>query len=72
MKDFLFRQFDKLLLFALVVFFSLLALHIIHDSKDQAVINWGMTLVSGAVGALLVLITGSISKASANPNVKPE
>ena len=67
MKEFLIHQFDKIILLALVVFFTGVALHIIHDSQDAATVNWSLTLVSGVVGALLTLIIGAIAKASGSP-----
>lgn len=68
MKEFLMRQTDKFILFALIIFFTFVALHIVHDVKDAATVNWSLTMVSGVVGSLLTLITGAISKANANPN----
>ena len=68
MNDFLMRQFDKLLLLVLIVFFTIVALCIIHWVHDPAVINWSMVLVSSVVSSLLTLITGAIAKSSANPN----
>ena len=72
MKDFLMRQFDKLLLFALILFFTGVALHIIHDTKDASTVNWSLALVSSVLGSLTTLITGAIAKATANPNTKIE
>ena len=74
MFEFFHRNFDKLILLFLVVFFTAIALHIIHDMPDSDSVNWSTSLVSGALGSLLTLITGNLLKSSRNPDnpVKPE
>ena len=57
-KDWFKQNSDKLILVTLVVFFTLIGLHMFHDHSDQADVNWVTGLVSSAVGALLILITG--------------
>ena len=68
MKDFLMRQFDKLVLLLLVVMSWGITLFVIFHTTDMVILAWALGLAGPVVGALLTLITGAIQKASANPN----
>lgn len=65
MNDFIKAQFDKLLLTFLVLVCLGTVLHLIHHTADASVVNWGLSLVSGVIGALLTLITGNVLKSTA-------
>ena len=61
------HNLDKLILLALIVFFTIVAYHIMHDMVDRDAVSWATGLVSGVVGALLTLITGNLLKSTRNP-----
>ncbi len=66
------QHFDKLLLVFLTVFFTCVALHIMHDQADAAVVNWSLALVSGVLGSLTTLITGAVIKHDSGKDDKPK
>jgi hypothetical protein len=55
------RNTDKLILMLLVLGFSFMALHVMHDGGDMEAREWITGLVAGAASALYVLITGGRS-----------
>jgi uncharacterized membrane protein len=63
MKEWLKTNGDKLILLGLTMFFTGIALHMVHDMADKEDLAWITGLVSSAVGALLILITGAAAKA---------
>ena len=68
MKDFLMRNFDKLLLTFLVMFFSLLTAFVMWRGAAESTIDWAAGLVTLAIGSLTTLITGNYLKSSRNPD----
>lgn len=66
---------DKILLYSLVVFTGLLTLHIIHHGAgDKNSLEWAENAFSTVLGALILILTGRISRADNGnaPVVKPE
>lgn len=54
---------DKILLFVLVILSGLMVLHMLHHGADHEAITWGEGLVSTFDGALIMVLTGRISRA---------
>jgi hypothetical protein len=52
-------NFDKLLLFFLLLIVLVLVLHMAHDKADASNIAWGREQAGTILGALLGLITGA-------------
>ncbi len=65
MKDWVIANTDKLILLAIMVFFTCVLLHVLHDGGDMEAREWATGIISGAAGALYILITG---KGKANDN----
>ena len=57
--DFVKQNFDKLVMLFLVLFFTGVTIHIMHDKGvDTAEIDWACGLVGGVVGSLTTLVVG--------------
>lgn len=59
MKAFIIQQFDKLLLTGLLLLFTAVMLHVIHNAGDAKALDWAANAFSALLGALLGLITGA-------------
>lgn len=64
MKDnFLNHNFDKLLLFALVLLMSGIVIHIAHhESGDMQAVTWAQGAFSTVLGALILILTGRVAR----------
>ena len=60
MSDFLAEHFDKLLLTGLFLVLVGIVVHMTHDGRDVAALNWAREQASLIIGALLGLITGAV------------
>ena len=63
-KDFVFENFDKMLLTGLFIFAVCTVIHITHDAKDGDLVLWAREMAGTVLGALLGLITGHALAAS--------
>lgn len=60
-------HFDKLLMLMVATCFALLVLHMSHDSHDAGNVNWAREQASLALGALIGLVTGNITRRNQDP-----
>ena len=60
MSDFLAEHFDKLLLTGLFLVLVGIVVHMTHDGRDVAALNWAREQASIIIGSLLGLITEAV------------